>query len=318
MALQPAARPTPAALDRRHRDHPQPHRQPRRGRAGDHPPGQHHRRGPARREGPGPGPRARRARPPSCASGRCCRDARPPADRRRRRPAAPRPSPAGSTPPTGADRHGADHASPRRPPRPCRRRPPATALRRRPRRRRRPAAATTTTPAPDGRRRHDHAAGDQDTAGRRRSSSPSRRAATTCCYQLGPAFALGEDAIVDAPRPACRTAVGGRPRRCKDGDKGLDAWNTWRRSATASEADCPTGGMAIVLDGTVDLGARAARPAVFTDTNVQSPAAATASRRARPRTWPGAAYGALPVELKPQARRRPCRPRSARTRCTPA
>ena len=42
---------------RRHRHHPQPRRRPRRGRAGDHPPGQQHRHRPPGREGPRQGER---------------------------------------------------------------------------------------------------------------------------------------------------------------------------------------------------------------------------------------------------------------------
>ena len=104
-------------------------------------------------------------------------------------------------------------------------------------------------------------------------------------YQLGPAFALGENAISTA-EAGVQNGQWVVDLKLKEGNNGLGAWNTWASKCYGQEADCPPGGMAIVLDGTVIAAPVPQTPTSPTPTS-RSRAAATASRRARPRTWPG-------------------------------
>ena len=92
-------------------DHPPTRRRPRRGRTGDHPPGQLHRGVAARRQGPRPRHRRSSARPRSCSSGRTAASCRPAfpttSTSRRSSPTAPYGScvaPNGSAPSTTAHR----------------------------------------------------------------------------------------------------------------------------------------------------------------------------------------------------------------------
>jgi preprotein translocase subunit SecD len=119
-------------------------------------------------------------------------------------------------------------------------------------------------------------------------------------YQLGPAFALGEDAIstADAGVQNGQWVV---DLKLKDGAKGLGAWNTWASKCYGQEADCPTGGMAIVLDGTV-IAAPVPQTPFFSDTNVQVSGGGNGFQKSEAKDLARVLkYGSVPVELKPQA-----------------
>ena len=89
--------------------------------------------------------------------------------------------------------------------------------------------------------------------------------------------------------------------KLKEGDKGLDAWNTWAAKCYGQEADCPTGGMAIVLDGTV-IAAPVPQTPFFSDTNVQVSGGGNGFQKSEAKDLALVLqYGGLPVELKPQA-----------------
>ena len=223
--------------DRRHRHHPQPHRQPRAWPS----PRSSARATPSSSTCPASrtrtGPSSSSARPARCASGPCW----------------PRPRP-----------------RPWRPPRPARpRRSPA---------RRRPALtpARPTVAAVDDRghddgepaehHRRGHArSGDDDHAGAGRwprRSRPGEKDTPDDVRRPARAGAARRSTSSARPSPSVRhaisTAAAGVQNgqwvvdlKLKDGAKGLDAWNTWAAKCYSQEADCPTGGMAIVLDGTV-------------------------------------------------------------------
>ena len=119
-------------------------------------------------------------------------------------------------------------------------------------------------------------------------------------YTLGPAFALGEDAI----STATATVLNGEwvvDLTLKEGDKGLGVWNTWAAKCYSREADCPTGGMAIVLDGTV-IAAPVPQTPYFSDTNVQVSGGGSGFSKTEAKDLGRVLkYGGVPVELKPQA-----------------
>jgi preprotein translocase subunit SecD len=119
-------------------------------------------------------------------------------------------------------------------------------------------------------------------------------------YQLGPAFALGEDAISTA-QAGVQNGEWVVDLKLKDGAKGLGAWNTWASKCYSQEADCPTGGMAIVLDGTV-IAAPVPQTPFFSDTNVQVSGGGNGFQKNEARDLARVLkYGSVPVELKPQA-----------------
>jgi preprotein translocase subunit SecD len=119
-------------------------------------------------------------------------------------------------------------------------------------------------------------------------------------YQLGPAFALGEDAISTAAA-GVQNGQWVVDLKLKDGDKGLGAWNTWASKCYSQEADCPTGGMAIVLDGTV-IAAPVPQTPFFSDTNVQVSGGGNGFQKSEAKDLARVLkYGSVPVELKPQA-----------------
>jgi preprotein translocase subunit SecD len=119
-------------------------------------------------------------------------------------------------------------------------------------------------------------------------------------YQLGPAFALGEDAISTA-EAGVQNGQWVVDLKLKDGDKGLGAWNTWASKCYSQEADCPTGGMAIVLDGTV-IAAPVPQTPFFSDTNVQVSGGGNGFQKSEAKDLARVLkYGSVPVELKPQA-----------------
>ena len=89
--------------------------------------------------------------------------------------------------------------------------------------------------------------------------------------------------------------------KLKDGAKGLGAWNTWASKCYSQEADCPTGGMAIVLDGTV-IAAPVPQTPFFSDTNVQVSGGGNGFQKGEAKDLARVLkYGSVPVELKPQA-----------------
>ncbi|HET9601224.1 MAG TPA: protein translocase subunit SecD [Acidimicrobiales bacterium] len=122
----------------------------------------------------------------------------------------------------------------------------------------------------------------------------------TVLYTLGPAFALGEDAISTSEA----TVINGEwvvDLELKEGEKGLGAWNTWSAKCFNQEADCPTGGMAIVLDGTV-IAAPVPQTPFFSDTSVQVSGGGSGFGKTEAKDLARVLkYGGVPVELKPQA-----------------
>ncbi len=119
-------------------------------------------------------------------------------------------------------------------------------------------------------------------------------------YTMGPAFALGEDAI----STATSTVLNGEwvvDLTLKDSDKGLGAWNTWAAKCYGQEAECPTGGMAIVLDGKV-IAAPVPQTPNFSDTRVQVSGGGSGFSKTEAKDLGRVLkYGGVPVELKPQA-----------------
>ena len=146
----------------------------------------------------------------------------------------------------------------------------------------------------------DHAPGARTRPDASRSSCPGE-GRPDACYQLGPAFALGEDAI----STAAASVQNGQwvvDLKLKDGAKGLEAWNTWASKCYSQEADCPTGGMAIVLDGTVDRRAGAPDRRSSPTPDVQVSGGGNGFQKSEAKDLARVLkYGALPVELKPQA-----------------
>ena len=192
------------------RDHPQPRRRPRRGRAGDRPPGRLDRRAAPRRGPAAAGRSTWSAPPPSCGSGPCCSSCRPrpstppPRPRRRIRPPRPRRATTTTTTAAGDD----DHDRPGRGPEPTR-----------------PRRSRTATHHHDDRRRvddhhgrgrddhHDHGAGEPAPAFELTPREEDLPEATVvlaeldddgeaiAVYQLGPSQATGE-IVADAERRA--------------------------------------------------------------------------------------------------------------------
>ncbi len=121
-------------------------------------------------------------------------------------------------------------------------------------------------------------------------------------YQLGPAFALGEQAISTA---AAQLSNGAWvvALKLKEGAKGLDAWNAMAAKCYASaqgsaNAECPTGGMAIVLDGKV-ISAPVPQIAFFSTPDVEVSGGGTGFKQGEARDLARVLkYGSVPVELK--------------------
>ena len=205
------------------RDHPQPRRRPRRGRAGHRPPGQHDRGLPARREGPAAGARPGRARRPSCASGRCS-----PRCRARAARTASTTTTAPPTPTTAPDGTTATTA---------------------------PGDTTTTTQAPaDASGAPPLTTSDADQADvpvvlAQYDDKDKTKEVTR--FQLGPALATGEG-VDDAQMVLNPNS--GEPYvqlSFKDGEKGIDAWRAAAKECYGGTDLCPTRQLAIVLDGRV-------------------------------------------------------------------
>jgi preprotein translocase subunit SecD len=122
----------------------------------------------------------------------------------------------------------------------------------------------------------------------------------TVLYSMGPAFALGEDAISTAEA----TVLNGQwvvDLELKEGASGLDAWNTWAGKCFNRDADCPTGGMAIVLDGTV-IAAPVPQDPFFSNTSVQVSGGGSGFAKDEAKDLARILkYGGVPVQLEPQA-----------------
>ena len=122
----------------------------------------------------------------------------------------------------------------------------------------------------------------------------------TVLYEMGPAFALGEDAISTAEA----TVVNGQwvvDLELKGGEGGLDAWNTWSGKCYNRDTECPTGGMAIVLDGTV-IAAPVPQQPFFDSTSVQVSGGGSGFEKNEARDLGRILkYGGVPVQLEPQA-----------------
>ena len=122
----------------------------------------------------------------------------------------------------------------------------------------------------------------------------------TVLYEMGPAFALGEDAISTAEA----TVVNGQwvvDLELKGGEGGLDAWNTWSSKCYNRDTECPTGGMAIVLDGTV-IAAPVPQQPFFDSTSVQVSGGGSGFEKDEARDLGRILkYGGVPVQLEPQA-----------------
>ncbi len=122
----------------------------------------------------------------------------------------------------------------------------------------------------------------------------------TVLYTMGPAFALGEDAISTAEA----TVINGQwvvDLELKGGERGLDAWNTWAGKCFNRDTECPTGGMAIVLDGTV-IAAPVPQDPFFDSTSVQVSGGGSGFEKDEARDLGRILkYGGVPVQLEPQA-----------------
>jgi preprotein translocase subunit SecD len=87
----------------------------------------------------------------------------------------------------------------------------------------------------------------------------------------------------------------------KEGQRGLDAWNTWAGKCYSRDTDCPTGGMAIVLDGTV-ISAPVPQDPFFSSPNVQVTGGGSGFPKDEAKDLARILkYGGVPVQLEPQA-----------------
>ena len=284
---------------------------PRRGRAGDHPPGRRHRREPAGREGPGPRPPARRPDgraplPPGAA--RSCRPTRTRRPTTTHRGAGATPVPAADATTRRADATTTTVAADRRRPSlpPAR---PTTAGR--PTRHDGGAGAATDGADADHRRaRHHHSPRRPGRPGGRAAREQDGNGNVERRYLLGPAFLTGSavngaDAVFDQGQNewAGQPEPEGRRQRHRHLEPG------GRSSASTATPTCPgigaggTGLVAITLDGIVQ-----SAPEIQPDNRRSARSRPTRSRsratsaRPRPTTWPWCStYGALPVQLEPQA-----------------
>jgi preprotein translocase subunit SecD len=119
-------------------------------------------------------------------------------------------------------------------------------------------------------------------------------------HQMGPAFATGEGAISSA---TARLVQGEWQVQLtlNGGAEGLDVWNTWAGKCFNRDAECPTGGMAIVLDHRV-ISAPVPQTSFFDspDVFISGGTGGFSEREARDLARV-LAYGATPVEMEPLA-----------------
>jgi preprotein translocase subunit SecD len=124
-------------------------------------------------------------------------------------------------------------------------------------------------------------------------------------YTLGPAFAIGDDAISSADA-VVQNGEWKVELVLKEGAKGLDAWNAmagkcYTAAQGGQDAECPQGGMAIVLDGEV-IAAPVPQEPFFSSPNVEVSGGGTGFKQGEARDLARVLkYGSAPVELKPQA-----------------
>ena len=155
--------------------------------------------------------------------------------------------------------------------------------------------ATTTTLAPEVAAQITPR--EKDTPGRD-GVLPGRGGQTI--YELGPAFALGEDAI-STPRPACRTASGWSTSSSRTATRASGRGTPGRRSATARR---PTARPAAWPSCSTARSSprRCPRPRFFSDTNVQVSGGGNGFQKGEAKDLARVLkYGSVPVELKPQA-----------------
>jgi preprotein translocase subunit SecD len=119
-------------------------------------------------------------------------------------------------------------------------------------------------------------------------------------YEMGPAFAVGDNAIASS-QAVVQNGEWKVELVLKEGAKGLEAWNTYAAKCFNREPDCPTGGMAIVLDGQV-IAAPVPQTSFFSSPNVEVSGGGTGFKQSEARDLARVLkYGSAPVELKPQA-----------------
>jgi preprotein translocase subunit SecD len=119
-------------------------------------------------------------------------------------------------------------------------------------------------------------------------------------YEMGPAFAVGDDAI-SSSQAVVQNGEWKVELVLKEGAKGLDAWNVYAAKCFNHDTDCPTGGMAIVLDGQV-IAAPVPRTSFFSSPNVEVSGGGSGFKQGEARDLARVLkYGSAPVELKPQA-----------------
>jgi preprotein translocase subunit SecD len=119
-------------------------------------------------------------------------------------------------------------------------------------------------------------------------------------YELGPATVLGdaiEDAEADAPDLAAGRSDWAVQLVLKSGETGIDAFNQMAALCHAQTPDCPTGQLAIELDGVV-VSAPAVQVATFERDQISITGAFT-SREAKDLAT-ALRYGSLPVSLELQ------------------
>jgi preprotein translocase subunit SecD len=121
----------------------------------------------------------------------------------------------------------------------------------------------------------------------------------TTIYQLGPVFALGENAVDTASAEVDPTTGGWRVAlTLKGGEGGLDAWNAAAAQCYSKSESCPDGGMAIVIDHRV-ISAPVPQQSFFDSGDISITGNFKESEaRQLARVLK---YGATPVEMKVQA-----------------
>lgn len=170
-----------------------------------------------------------------------------------------------------------------------------------------PSSTETTSPVSDGGTPSSTVAIDQTTSsnpGADQAGDPNDPKATvivknvdeTEAYQLGPAFATGEVFSDDARADIIGGSWGVRIS-LRSGAKGADLWNVGAAQCYSKSEVCPTGRMAIVLDGVVQSAPSVNQPkfsgGVDITGNFKEPEARELARVLK--------SGALPVRLEVQA-----------------
>ena len=122
----------------------------------------------------------------------------------------------------------------------------------------------------------------------------------TALYQLGPAFALGEQAISSASAQL-QNGQWTVELVLKGGAQGLDAWNAMTAKCYSKATECPDGGMAIVLDHRV-ISAPVPQTTFFSSPNVEiSGGGKGFTEKESSDLARVLKYGGTPIEMKPEA-----------------